>query len=512
MNRKQTIKEILLYGMIGLLSLYLLYPILVVGMHNYPSGDDYWFGIYTYQGFLHNGIIGAFKGSLKMIGEIYETWQGTWFTLFLFTLSPHNFNAHSYFLTVYISLICLGIAYFIILKRYLYYEYGFSRITLICAFFMIYHLSIQYIPRTTSGIFWFNGIMHYTIPFLIAMGCISSSRLILNCDNTKLLFTKIMLLSGMIALGGSNYLAAIIGMAGIMYEMLQKILIERQEKKLAIKKYIIFISAIVLEFVGLYVSYKSPGNNIRANDDMSFRPMYFIKCIWWSIDRSRIELVKMFSERPVLWLYLCVTIILIALELISRRKILNKNKRLIKYPIMSLIFVNGVHVASYLPEVYAASDVSGGVPNTHYWMLLIVILADIIILEDTLFYIINTRTRNANNTTRFEGIPNVVYYIVPLLLVLFVVCYIAFGSQKTTNDYCKEYISSGKMYEYEKIWWEAYAIFIDTGIDDAIVPDYHEDIYPVCHMTLSEDSGVGHNVNRARYYDKKTVTAYVDND
>lgn len=489
----------------------MIYPILKVGMHNYPSGDDYWFGIYTYQGFKQAGIVGALAGSCKMIAEIFETWQGTWFTIFLFTLSPQNFNPHGYVIVVFISTIGLALAEYIILKRYLCKEYAFSTISFISLFFIIFNLSLQYIPRTTSGVFWFNGIMHYTIPYVIAMGCISSSRLFLTDDNKKHICKKIFFVFGMVALGGSNYLAAIIGLLGVCYEIMLHFFTDLEQRKgFKIKQYVIFIVAIVLEFVGLFISYKSPGNNIRANDDMSFRPKYFLKCIWWSIDRSRIKVVEMFSERPILWMYLAIVGIIVFIELYYRRKENENYQKLVRYSLLALLFVNGTHAISYLPEVYAASDVSGGVPNTHYWMVFLVLLADVIIVEDLIYSLVAKRSNIKEKFTGKSIGVNKRRVILAFSLISFVVifAYILSGPQITTRDYCEDYIASGRMADYEQVWWEQYRIYTDSSIENAVIPEYYMDIYPALHMVLSGDSNVEHNIHRARYYNKKSVVAF----
>ena len=56
---------------VGFLFLLSLIPIVYVGLHNFPTGDDYWYGALNYHGFQRAGIIGALKGSILLVMELH---------------------------------------------------------------------------------------------------------------------------------------------------------------------------------------------------------------------------------------------------------------------------------------------------------------------------------------------------------------------------------------------------------------------------------------------------------
>lgn len=490
---------------LGILMLVLLVPILRVGFHNYATGDDYWYGAYTYQGYKYGGIIGAISGSVKMLKEMYVSWQGTWFTMILFSLAPQNFNPHAYFVTVFVSVGGLFLAEYFILKRYLVTEYGFDIISFQSILFLVFFFSIEYMPRTTSGIFWFNGVMHYTIPLLLAFLTTCGARTYFSeIEGKRKAAAIFFILFGMFALGGSNYLAAIFGLMGIGYETL-RYLIEglQMEKKLRIKKCLLIVLAVIIAFAGLYISYKSPGNDIRSGDDMSFRPKYFLMCIWWSIDRAIVSAGQNFMANKMWFLFLVVICVITYFQV---KKCCKEGKRLVKYPLLALLFVNGAHLASYLPEVYSHSDVSGGVPNTHQQMLLLVIVADAVILWDVFFAIAGKKSQRLTGTSE-ESVP-AWKSCIPCILVLLFVVISAFSPVLTTGQMCRDYASSGRMAKYEEIWWEQWEILTDDSVKAVEIPEYYEDVYPVCHMTLSSKPEQEHNVIHAKYFEKEEVRAY----
>ena len=80
------------------------------------------------------------------------------------------------------------------------------------------------------------------------------------------------------------------------------------------------------------------------------------------------------------------------------------------------------------------------------------------------------------------------------------------GDMVTTNEYCMEYIRSGKMERYEEIRREQHRILSDETIKDATVPEMVIE-YPILHMPLSENPEASRNRDRALYYNKESVKA-----
>ena len=56
----------------------------------------------------------------------------------------------------------------------------------------------------------------------------------------------------------------------------------------------------------------------------------------------------------------------------------DKEKYKFRYPLLFVVYMNGIYWASYTPEIYSRSDVSGGVPNTYFHIFLLITLASMI--------------------------------------------------------------------------------------------------------------------------------------
>ena len=78
----------------------------------------------------------------------------------------------------------------------------------------------------------------------------------------------------------------------------------------------------------------------------------------------------------------------------------------------------------------------------------------------------------------------------------------------TTDEYCIDFITSGKLARYTEVRKEQFRILSDETISDAVIPEVWESQYPLCHMALSDTMNSSFNADQARYYGKNSVIAY----
>lgn len=482
-----------------------LVPIIYLGLHNYPSGDDFWYGEYTNRAWVQTGsIIEALKGSFRMVQEMYLEWQGTWFTLFLFTLSPNIFTQYGYRIVIFLALGLLigGTGY--LTYYYLVQKLHFTKSSWLIILCTILYPAIQYIPRTTSCLFWFNGIMHYSVPYLLACIAVVQTQKFMEHGKIR---NFISLLICFILLGGGSYLMPIAAsmIAVLMFLMQIRICKNGTDGKFKIhvpKHNWLILIALVLEIVGLLISFISPGNSVRGGQEFGADPKWALRCIWYAIHRGIHLGIDYFTENPINLL------IYIGLGIFLWRIMWNVSKRIsFRFPALFVLYMNGIYWAIYTPEIYAQSDVSGGVPNTYFHVFLLVTLANMIYvhgwLQNTLLKHRNAKT-DANK--RFGKTFTVPSYI--FLLIILIIYSNHATVPLTTNDYCIDFVKSGRLEEYIQIREEQYQILTDDTIKNAIVPEFSKDPYPLLLMSLSEDINGSHNLDQAAFYGKETVQAY----
>ena len=534
---------------ISILFIISLLPVIYVGFFNYATGDDYWYGVHTYRGWVENGLFGALKGSVQTVAEFYENWQGTWFTMFLFTLSPNHFVEGGYVITVFLALGLLIGSFAYLAHFYLVKKLNFTKGATVIIVCLISYLAIQYIPRTTSGIYWFNGIMHYSVPFFLGVLAIVHSHRFLEEKKIK---DYVILFVSFFLLGGGSYLAPLAATLAVCLLMVCQVEIskitgdgkqlkqiskenrlsdatERMENskgyRLQLKagSYVFgydlrnlwILLAFLAEIAGLLVSFLAPGNSVRGGEEFGADLKWALECIWYAIDRG----IYLGEDYFLLNGVNTVVFLVLAVFIWSQLWRVNREKVHFRLPLLFVIFMNGIYWASYTPEIYARSDVSGGVPNTYFHIFLIITFANMIyvhgwVQEKLIKYwekkaekselkfedVKNSSIFSQKRYKFYIGLPGILAGMVLLLLVA------ANSPVETTNDYCYQAIKSGQLERYAQIRKEQHKILSEENDRDVIVPETWVP-YPLLHMILQEDPGDSRNIDRAKYYNKNSVTA-----
>lgn len=496
-----------------------LLPIIYVGLFNYATGDDYWYSINTHAGFVEEGIWGALKGSFLTVAEFYEGWQGTWFTIFLFSLSPNNFAQNGYVIVVFLTLSLLIGSVVCLANHYLVKLLKLTRGAVAVIVCMVLYLAFQYMPRGTSGIYWFNGIMHYLVPFFVGAVAIVYTQKFVDRKRKRDYFVLFLCFT---LLGGGSYLVPVSASLAACLILVSKLEIKEgslKQKKLVLAydwRNLWVLAALAAEAAGLFISFMSPGNSVRGGEEFGFSLKWALDCVFQAIDRGIYLGEDYFLKNPV------NTIVYLMLAVILWQQMwrVDKERFRFKNPLLFVIYTNGIYWASYMPEIYARSDVSGGVPNTYFHIFLLVTLANMVYVHGWIQRKLWERwkkTAQEQGVDTMDYVQNKLLYperfryccCFPLLLAGILVWLAAdsFSEVKTVNAYCREAVESGQLKEYAKVRSKQHHILMDEGIQEAVVPEM-EAPYPLLNMTLSEEEGNSRNQDRAVYYQKKSVKAY----
>ena len=246
----------------GIIVLVSLLPVCYLSFVNRASGDDLGYGTYTRIAWMStHSLLAVAKAIGRTIRQFYYGWQGTWFSIFLFTLQPEVFSDRAYVIVAFIMIFLWTGSTILLFREVLVRKCGFDKESfwLVTVLFLL--ISIQYIPSTKSSIFWFNGCAHYLIPF--AMCQLLFYFLLRYGDSFKTKYF-IAILIIMTLLGGANYQAALFALVISIYSGIA-VWITRRNKKV-----FLLIVPIVTEMIGLIISMKAPGNKVRGGEDFGF--------------------------------------------------------------------------------------------------------------------------------------------------------------------------------------------------------------------------------------------------
>lgn len=463
-----------------------LIPIFLLAGVNQATGDDFGYGVGTHLAWITtHSLWEVLKEAGQTVLRIYSGWQGTWFTIFLFTLQPEVFSPNAYVIVPYIVL-AIWIGTTLILAHYILKKIiGFDSYTVFAVISLLLLAGMQFVPSTKSAIFWYNGTMHYMVPYGLALLAIYwAVKFIYDEKWSSLILASI----GTILLGGTNYQAALL--APIVIVLLVLVFWKRN------KKARLLLLSVFLELPGLIISMKAPGNKNRGGEDFGFSVGQAIGTIGQCFLQGAKEIGHYIEDKPMAFILLVIAAIIIWWGFSE-----NKRNNRYPYPLLFVVLSYCVYCAMYAPQIYAGVEVSGGVYNMNYLVFLLALLADII-------YIMGWMKESKNCRMQINGGQMKKYIIPVILLVCVFIAFFTKGTLKNSTAYkCISYIQSGQAADFKEQMKLQKKILLDDTIKDVVLPEINDNQGPLMHMPLTKDDSAWTNTITKDFYRKNSVIA-----
>ena len=469
-----------------------LLPLLYMCRYVHASGDDYGYGAWTHSAWLDtHSLIDVLKAACETVKFYYKGWQGTWSSVFLFTLQPEVFSSNAYWIVpvIMIGLIILGTS---LLAKYLIVnKLGFSK-----SFFYILNSSllftmIQFMPKTKSAFFWYNGTTHYIIPYFWALFSIYCFFKFI--DTYKVRYWVVSFLC-MFMLGGASYLSALLSPI-----ILVSLLVIYGAKK---KKIYFLLIPLVAEGVGLVISMAAPGNKVRGGSELSFSIGKVIGTILESFYEGIMTIRNYAIERPIVFIYLIILIILVWDTLLREGTHFQ-----FTHPIVFTGFMFCTYCAMFAPGIYAGTEVSGGVPNTIFQVFLLTATAVIVYVLGWLFVYLSKK--NAQKE-RQPFLLNKHTFRITCSLPMVILCVVltilgkSFIRESTMFQFI-DYVVSGQADDYKEQMEERLDILLDDNIKDVELPQINQEQGPLMHMEVLDDPNAWTNQVACQFFRKERI-------
>ena len=520
-----------------------LLPILYVAPAVRATGDDLGYSAAVHQAMISGGGFAGVLSAIRsaVVGTWYS-WQGTWSSVALFCLQPGILGDAWYPLTVAVSLVSIlgGTWYFLntILKRI-----GFASAFRWIVCFLTGVMVIQYMPYPRGGIFWWTSVAHYDISYLAAMLVMGWSLRWLDTGK-KRYFLGIALL--MTYLGGAGYPALVLvavwvffmiigGMTGVLRpagpESSSAVptggasdaanhrdagnvpdtfsdrasgtnsASRRRDKTTIVRSFLLFLP-LILEMVGFVISAIAPGNSNRGGEGFGFSVSNVIYTLLTCVKEGFTEGVGYFlSARPLILVLIVIAVY--AWETAPRMEVRDEKGRLrIEQPILVVLLGFGITCIVRAPEIYAATEVSGGVTDT-YWFVTMTALSVCVScvsawvrnLKDISYEDIENAPQH---TPRRSGVIVLAAALICLVLSRYMV--------GATVDYtCVTFVTSGSYDDYRMQMAEWLEILNDPEITDAELPAMNDEQGPFMLMVPTENPDDVTSTDYSNYYGKDSV-------
>lgn len=459
----------------------MLIPVLYLSFVNRASGDDYGYGTFTRAAWVaSHSVIEVWKAACYTIEHYYTGWQGTWFSILVFSLQPEVFSEKAYVIVAFLMLF-LWIGSTILLFKAVFAErlkfdkWSFWLITVLFLF-----ISIQFIPSTKSSIYWFNGCAHYMLPFTMCQ--LLGFWLLCYVKEYKIRYL-VGIIFLMTLLGGSNYQAALFSLIIAFYIGIADFVTKKN------KKVFLLIIPVFLEVVGLLVSMVAPGNKVRAGEDFGFSAGKAIGTVGLSF-LDGIKLIgEYFINTPMVFVLLLL-MFLFMLEAVKKRR----EQVSIKYPVPVALALFCLYSAMQAPEIYAGVEVSGGVHNMNFLTFLLMMTGLLYLLAEAAAKLLEKKAVKS-------------IWPVWTVIILFLLLFTRSDIKECTTWECLMYITSGQAADYKEQMDLQTELLLDENTRDVVLPFINDVQGPLMQMPVTADVTAWTNTVTAQFYGKTTTVA-----
>ncbi|MDD6715189.1 MAG: hypothetical protein PUF49_02260 [Firmicutes bacterium] len=508
-----------------------LIPIILIAPFGHATGDDLGYGAHVMQALREGtGVAGALSNIAGEIVSKWYTWQGTWASIFLFCIEPSVFGEKFYTIVplLAVAMFCIGTGYF--LYHFLTRVMRISGAAFVTIFSLLSILAIQYMPYMRGGIFWYTSIAHYLIPYCAAMVSAVFADRFLQSGQNKYLAGMCLLMT---YLGGASYPAIVLSLE----LTLLLILYAAADGRMSRRRLLILLP-LALMLAGFAVSAAAPGNKVRGGEGFGSRGAAgILMVIVNSVKVCAVRGVRYFLQARPLILLLPITLGFAAEGCQARADAapaagtapdcampenaapaermsgecgeagMPRLLAFLRYPVTVAVLCFLTAAGVYAPEVYSAVDVSGGVPDTEYFVTLVMLVV-------ALSYAGCALRRRADRASRRQEasacsasrqhILNIAVFFGALVLCA------VFGKHLIGNsvDYtCYTFWKSGQLSDYTRQMEEKLSILQSDDTGDVLVPEMNNEQGPFMCMAEIDDPDNFNNASSAAFYGKRSVTA-----
>ena len=538
-----------------------LIPIILIAPFGHATGDDLGYGAHVMQALRDGtGIAGALSNIAGEIVSKWYTWQGTWASIFLFCIEPSVFGERLYTIVplLAVAMFCIGTGYF--LYHFLTRVMRISRSAFVTIFSLLSILAIQYMPYMRGGIFWYTSVAHYLIPYCAAMVSAVFADRFLQTGQNKYLAGMCLLMA---YLGGASYPAIVLSLELTLLLILYAAADGRMSRRC-----LLILLPLALMLAGFAVSAAAPGNKVRGGEGFGSRGAAgIVMVIVNSIKVCAVRGAGYFLRARPLILLLPITLgfaaegydacgeaspAVIASSAgsipaagavpdqltpgVCGVKGLPRLRAFLRHPVTVAVLCFLIAAGVYAPEVYSAVDVSGGVPDTEYFVTLVMLVVALSYVGCALRRRADRAAHRAGSAARqqddqagsatrqqeayacsaarqqvaYAGFATRQHVLNMLMFFGALVLCAIFGKHLIGGsvDYtCYTFWKSGQLSDYTRQMEEKLSILQNDDTGDVLVPEMNNEQGPFMCMAEIGDPDNFNNVSSAAFYGKRSVTA-----
>lgn len=468
-------------------------PIWYLAFFAAPTGDDYGYGVLTHGAWLDTHSVWAvLKAGVETSKRFYQSWNGDWFTVFLFSMMPDVFMPGTYWIACLLMTAVLIGATSYFLYVILVKIFGMSTEYYVMIDVIVLLLSYQFIPSMKIGVYWYTGAVHYILPHAVLL--LGWCWIILYFQTGRIQYLFLTIFCS-VMIGGSSYQCSLLWFLGILAALIFGI---KENKKI-----LFMLIPFVIWLVAFGTQCASPGNKVRAGEDFGFSASWALQTIFLAIGQSVGALVRSFSEWTLVWVFM-LFVALIGWKALSE----GITEFRFQCPLIAVIFLFGCYSANFAPAIYSNVEVSSGPETENYLFALLALSVAVLYCEGWLQQYLTEK-----KSVKLTGMNERNYGKSIVIFVIFMGVMVVWQRHeiRTSSDMqIYEYVSSGQAADFKAQIASQMEILLDDSIKEAYLCPINDEQGPLMHMPVTADPDRFTNWATKNYYRKDKVVMVQD--
>lgn len=475
-----------------------LIPVLMMGVYNHPSADDYGYSAYCHIEWQKtHSVFRVIGAACATVADRWQTWQGTFSTNFFMALQPGIWGQYALVPFLLIGVLCASTLF--LLDTVMIKVIHARKAVFLCVSMLYLLFAVQCMIDKVQGFFWYNGAVQYMLSHSMALFLCGLLILLLTEEEKR---NRRMVLSCLLAVftGGSNYITALI--TAVLFVTALVLLAAAGQKRKVVRLLVPFLFFTVAFLVNIL----APGNAVRQ-EEMLMRPGVVKSILLSFYYCTEYLLHTWFQWTHLLFVLAIVPFLWEAVKAVGKR---------FSYPAPLLVafYSYGILSAMFTPSLFATGIPGGG------RVFNIIFLDSMLLLAGNLFYCMGWMFRKwegARHGDAAEGKENgesclerkeTLQYLAGLLLfgVMIGAMYAKVNPDYFTSTSAIRSLVSGEAAAYGEESKERERLVREAVTDEIVLPRLRTHPYLLFWSDIEEDYGDWKNKSMAKYYQKEAVS------
>lgn len=464
-----------------------LIPIFAASVYAFPQADDWSYSWRTHLAWVDtHSLVEVVKGAFAAVAEAYMDWQGTFSSIFLMSLQPGIWGERFY---AVVPFLMTGLLTFATVFFLSYVLKGADRSCRIIFSMAVLWLTIQEIRCKPAAFYWYNGAVHYVVPYCFLL--ILAALILKNLQKEKpgrISFFFSLLLAFMI--GGGNLVTALLTFVSLSGALLFLLIIRRRKRLWCVA------IPLAVNTVAFGINVLAPGNWLRQ--DVSGEPSNPVVSILRSFYYGFFYIGEWTDETVLLMILLLIPVMVrIAGQLRFR------------FPLPGVVALSSFCLLSsmFTPSDYAVHTVNiGRVKNIIFAMYILLLMLNL--LYFTGWYVKNVQRQEVTlNGGRFSGKEGVCFYGLLAVFVFHILLTAVAEPQRFTSVLAVKELSDGTAEEFGTAAWNNIQI-LKKDEKEAVIKEVPKDSL----LLTSRDDIDQWHFGAKMYFRKDKVTVLEEKD